>query len=129
MIVLDTHAWLWWLSDPDRLSPLARDAVAQASTVGVSTLSAWEVATLVRRERISLDRDVRDWVRRALSEERVEAIAPDADVAIAAALLDGSSFPGDPADRFIFATAQALDAPLVTRDARLRAFAPDVTVW
>jgi PIN domain nuclease of toxin-antitoxin system len=32
-------------------------------------------------------------------------------------------------DRFIFATARALDAPLLTRDRRLRAFAPDATVW
>jgi PIN domain nuclease of toxin-antitoxin system len=129
VIVLDTHAWLWWLADPSRLSPLARDTIAGAPAIGVSTLSPWEVATLVRRGRISLDRDVRDWVRRALAEDRVESIAPDADVALAAAQLDGAAFPGDPADRFIFATAKALDAVLVTRDERLRAFAPDTTVW
>jgi PIN domain nuclease of toxin-antitoxin system len=72
---------------------------------------------------------VRDWVRRAFSDDRVEAIAPDREVAVAAALLEGTSFPGDPADRSIFATAQSLDAPLVTRDERMRAFAPHATVW
>lgn len=129
MIVLDTHAWLWWTAAPDRLSPTAREAIADAPAVGVSTLSAFEIATLVRRGRIALDRDVRDWIRRALGEDRLEAIPPGPDVAMAAALLDGDGFPGDPADRFIFATAQAHDAPLLTRDRRIRAFAPEKTIW
>jgi PIN domain nuclease of toxin-antitoxin system len=129
VIVLDTHAWLWWVATPDRLSAAARDALADAPAVGVSTLSVFELATLVRRRRISLDRDVRDWVRRALSDQRVEAIAPGPDVALAAARLDGDGFPGDPADRMIFATAKALDAPLLTGDRRIRSFAPAVTIW
>lgn len=128
MIVLDTHVWLWWLSDPGRLSPAARDAVSRAPSIGVSTLSVWELATLVRRGRIALDRDVRDWVRRALSDDRVESLAPGPDTALAAALLD-DAFPGDPADRMIFATARALDAQLITRDERIRAFAPQATLW
>ena len=127
--MLDTHAWLWWLADPDRLSSLARETIAEAPTIGVSTVSVWELATLVRRGRITLDRDVRDWVMRALSEERVEAIAPGVDIAIAAARLDGRAFPGDPADRFIFATARALEGQLITRDERMRAFAPEGTIW
>jgi PIN domain nuclease of toxin-antitoxin system len=129
LIVLDTHAWLWWLADPDRLSDAARAATADATAIGVSTVSAWELATLVRRRRIELDRDVRDWVRRAFAEERVSALAPSAEVALAAALLDERTFPRDPADRLIFATARALDAPLVTRDANIRGFAPSETIW
>ncbi|MHB8533782.1 MAG: type II toxin-antitoxin system VapC family toxin [Solirubrobacteraceae bacterium] len=129
VILLDTHAWLWWVAAPDRLSPSARQTLADASTVGISTFSVFELATLVRRKRISLDRDLRDWVRRALSEERVEAIAPGPEIALAAAQLDRDEFPGDPADRLIFATARTLEAPLLTRDRRIRAFAPDATVW
>jgi PIN domain nuclease of toxin-antitoxin system len=129
LIVLDTHAWLWWVAAPDRLSQAARQTLADAPAVGVSTFSVFELATLVRRGRISLDRDVRDWIRRALADERVEAIAPGLEVALAAAELDRDAFPGDPADRFIFATARALGAPLLTRDRRLRSFAPEATVW
>jgi PIN domain nuclease of toxin-antitoxin system len=129
VIVLDTHAWIWWLSAPERLSPAARDTIANATALGVSTLSVWELATLERKGRISLDRDVRDWVRRALSDDRVAAIAPGADVAVAAARLDPQAFPGDPADRFIYATARSLETPLVTRDARLREFDPAGTIW
>jgi PIN domain nuclease of toxin-antitoxin system len=129
VIVLDTHAWIWWLSSPERLSATARDAAADAAALSVSTLSVWELATLERRGRIALDRDVRDWVRRALSDDRVVAVAPGVDVAVAAARLDSRAFPGDPADRLIYATAQSLEAPLITRDARLRAFDPTGTIW
>jgi PIN domain nuclease of toxin-antitoxin system len=129
VIVLDTHAWIWWMDDPDRLSDAARATIEESPALGISTLSAWEFATLVRRGRISLDRDVRDWVRRGLNVGRIEAIAPGTDVALAAALLDQPAFPGDPADRFILATARSLNASLVTKDRRMRSFAPTETVW
>ena len=129
MIVLDTHAWLWWMSSPERLSDDAAASIADATAIGVSTLSAWEVAMLASRGRISLDRDVSLWVKRALAEERVESLAPGVEIALDAGVLDARGFPGDPADRFIYATARAVDAPLITRDARIRAFAPSTTLW
>jgi len=129
VIVLDTHAWLWWLAEPSKLSPAARHAIDDAETIGVSAISAWELAMLVRRGRISLDRDVATWVRQALAPRRVTAHPLTADVAIAAGLLDADRFPGDPADRFIYATAQAHRARLVTRDEQIRAFDARVAVW
>ena len=83
---------------------------------------------LVRRRRISLDRDVARWVRHALADARIGVLAPGADVALAAALLD-DSFPGDPADRLIYAAARHAGARLVTRDARIAQFDPDRVVW
>lgn len=129
MIVLDTHVWLWWLAAPERLSRAAREAIEQTPRIGVSTLSAWEVAMLAARGRISLDRDVRLWVRQALADERVEALAPSADVAVVAGLLDAQSFPGDPVDRLIYATARSTGATLITRDAAIRAFDSTTTLW
>lgn len=129
MIVLDTHAWLWWVSAPDRLSRAAARAIHAATRVGVSTLSAWEVATLARRGRISLDRDVRLWIRQALAQPRVVALAPGPDVAVAAALLDPDTFPGDPIDLIIYATARDAGGVLVTRDRALRGFDAENTVW
>jgi PIN domain nuclease of toxin-antitoxin system len=129
VIVLDTHAWLWWTSEPERLSDAARAAIAETASIGISTISAWEVAMLTVRGRISLDRDVGLWVRQALAQERVEALAPSAETAIAAGLLDAKSFPGDPADRLIYATATAAKARLVTHDGAIRAFDPDITIW
>jgi PIN domain nuclease of toxin-antitoxin system len=129
VIVLDTHVWLWWLAAPARLSRAASKAIEQAPRLGVSTLSAWEVAMLTMRGRISLDRDVRLWIGQAFAEERVQALAPSADVAVTAGLLDAQSFPGDPVDRLIYATARSTGATLVTRDAAIRAFDSASTLW
>lgn len=129
MIVLDTHAWLWWLAEPSKLSPAARQAIDEARTIGISSVSGWEVAMLVEKGRISLDRDVPVWVRQASAAERLAVQPLSLDVAVAAGLLDRAGFPGDPADRFIYATAQAQRARLVTRDEALRRFDPRTTVW
>lgn len=129
MILLDTHAWLWWLTDPDRLSEPARAAIDGAPRVGVSTLSAWEITMLVVRGRISLDRDIEAWVPQAFAQDRVEALAPSAEIAVAAGLLDSREFPGDPIDRLIYATARAANATLITRDEAIRAFDPRLTLW
>jgi PIN domain nuclease of toxin-antitoxin system len=129
VIVLDTHVWLWWVSDPGRLSAAARDAITSAGVIGISTLSAWEVAMLQVRGRISLDREVGSWVRQAMAQPGVSALAPQVDVAVAAGLLDQESFPGDPLDRLIYATARGAGSPLVTRDRAIRAFDPRGTIW
>ena len=129
MIVLDTHAWIWWVTEPERLSAVARETIDGATGIGVSTLSAWEVAMLASRKRIALDRDVDVWVSQALAEPRVEPLLPSAAIAVAAGLLNAQTFPGDPADRLIYATARANRAQLVTRDAAIQAFDPQLTVW
>jgi PIN domain nuclease of toxin-antitoxin system len=128
LIVLDTHAWIWWRADPGRLSTAAAQAIADADRVGLSSMSVWELGTLVRRGRISLDRQVATWVRQALAEPRLGVLAPGADVALAAALLD-EDFPGDPADRLIYATAVQAGARLVTRDERIVAYDGARALW
>jgi PIN domain nuclease of toxin-antitoxin system len=128
VIVLDTHAWLWWTSAPSKLSRKAREAIERSDRLGISPISCLEIATLVRRGRISLDRDVQAWVEQALAQERVETIELTPQIAVAAGDL-ASGFPGDPADRLIYATAISAGAELVTKDAALRRFDPVRAVW
>jgi PIN domain nuclease of toxin-antitoxin system len=129
MIVLDTHAWLWWVAEPGRLSHAARQAIDRADAIGVSALSAWEVGMLVQKGRISLDRDIATWVRQALAPEPVVKLAVTAEIAVEASLLDVADFPGDPADRIIYATAKAAGASLITRDEALRRFDARAAIW
>jgi PIN domain nuclease of toxin-antitoxin system len=89
-------------------------------------MSVFELAQLVQRRRIALDLPLRTWVREALARDRVEPLPLTAEVALDAAQLH---FEANPADRIIYATARAADAQLVTRDERLRAFDPELTVW
>jgi PIN domain nuclease of toxin-antitoxin system len=129
VIVLDTHAWLWWVSDPPKLGEAAREALDRADEVGICTISCWEVAMLSLRGRIQLDREIEAWVGQALAHPRATALPLTAPVATRAALLEDEGFPGDPADRIIYATARAEGSRLLTRDAGIQEFDPRLAIW
>ena len=128
MIVLDTHAFIWWVDESPRLSARARHALEQADALGVCAISCWEIAMLVEKERLRLDRDVLEFLRQALALPRVELLPPTPEVSVAAARL-GASSPADPADRMIAATALEAGAAVVSKDARLRRVANLKTIW
>jgi PIN domain nuclease of toxin-antitoxin system len=129
VIVLDTHALLWWIDAPERLSEPALEAIEQGTRLGVSAMSAWELATLAARGHIDLDRDIGAWISQGLATHNIEAIEPTIEIAVAAGSLDIKRFPGDPGDRLIYATARTLGATLITRDAAIRAYDPAATLW
>jgi PIN domain nuclease of toxin-antitoxin system len=129
VVVLDTHAWIWWTDDPTRLSEAARQAIEEADPIGVASISCWEVGMLSLSGRVRLDRDTRRWVRQALAQPGVMAIPLTPKVALDAALLEPEGFIGDPADRLIYASARDAGARLVTRDERIRGFDPRGTLW
>ncbi len=120
-VLLDTHALLWWQAESDRLSRVALAAIRAADRVLVSPITCWEVAMLVGKGRVALDRPVEQWVSDLLAGSQVGAAELTPAVAVAAGQLDG--FHGDPADRLIYATAAIRGVPLVTKDDRLRDFA------
>jgi PIN domain nuclease of toxin-antitoxin system len=128
MILLDTHAWIWWVADSSRLSDRAAGAIADATTILVASISCWEVAKLAAKRRTRPDRPVERWVRHALARPGLRAVPLTPAVATTAALLD-ASYLGDPAARMIYSTARAEGANLVTRDRRLREFDPRATIW
>ncbi|MEX1140881.1 MAG: type II toxin-antitoxin system VapC family toxin [Thermoleophilaceae bacterium] len=128
MIVVDTHAWVWLTDEAGRLSAAARGAIGDASTVLVSAASCLEIATLVRRGRLGLDRPAVTWIRQALMPDRIEHVAADIEIAAYAGALP-DPFPGDPADRLIYATAAIRGVRLVTADRAIRELDPARTIW
>lgn len=121
-ILLDTHTLLWWQAGGERLSRVAATAIDAADAILVSPLTCWEVATLHRRGRIELDREPASWVAHLLRADRM-ALAPlTAEAATWAGQVDGS-FPGDPTDRLLYATARDRRIPFVSKDEALRTFA------
>jgi PIN domain nuclease of toxin-antitoxin system len=128
MIVLDTHAWIWWAADARRLPAAARHAIDQADAIGVCAIRLWEVAMLVANGRLEFDRETVTWLKQALALPRVELLPLTPVLAADAAGLP-DTFPGDPADRLIVASARHARAALVTRDARIRASDDVTTVW
>jgi PIN domain nuclease of toxin-antitoxin system len=115
VIVLDTHAWLWFANDDKRLSKRAKQAIRRADALGVSIISVWETAILVAKGRLRFDDDVKVWIHDALTLERIELLQLTPDIAMTAASF-GSGIHADPADRIIIATALAHDVAVVTKD-------------
>ncbi len=128
MIVLDTATWIWRASEPKRLSARARRAIEAEGTALVSAISVWEVAMLVAKRRIQLDRPVEQWLDVALALPSLQLAALDPAVAVRSTRLPGEFHP-DPADRIIVATALEYDAAIVTPDDRLRTYPHVQSVW
>jgi len=120
--VIDTHVLLWWRAG-ERLSRRATQELARAERLLVSPIVFWEVAVLLSKGRIELDRDLFEWIADVLGEEQVELAPLSAQAAGDAGLLPARGFGGDPADCLIYATAREELLPLVTKDRALHDFA------
>jgi PIN domain nuclease of toxin-antitoxin system len=121
--LLDTHVLIWWIDGGARLSERARRAIAETAPL-VSPISFWELAVLVDRGRVVIDRDVSVWSRDLLASELVGVAQLTPSAAVTAALLP--NFHGDPADRLIYATAREHAIPLVSKDGRIREYGGDL---
>lgn len=129
--VLDTHAWMWWVTGDRRLSRRARATIERASKRGelyLSIYSIWELAKKVEQGQLALDRPLDEWLDTALSTEGLQVADLTRTLIVDSCRLP-QPFHGDPADQIIVATARAHRATLVTRDARLRDYSHVRSVW
>jgi PIN domain nuclease of toxin-antitoxin system len=124
-VLLDTCAAIW-LMDGAPMSQLSRNSLksAQKARLGVfvSPITAWEIATLLRKNRIQLNRPPEIWFDTLLSLPGVRLAELSPAVLIASALLPGDP-PRDLADRIIAATARAFGYQVITRDGKLIPYA------
>jgi PIN domain nuclease of toxin-antitoxin system len=131
LILLDTHALVWWVADAARLSARAKRAIGVAlrsGPVSASAISLFEIATAIRRGRLVLAAPAEQWLSdlRKLPELHFEPVS--AGIAeVAGSFAD--PFPRDPADRMIAATAIVLGLKLVTAHAQLRRAPRLQAVW
>ncbi|MEA3548864.1 MAG: type II toxin-antitoxin system VapC family toxin [Thermodesulfobacteriota bacterium] len=131
MIVLDTHAWLWWISNPENLSSNADRAINEAvqeNGIVISSISTWEIALLVTKGRLELSIDARDWVRKTEGLPFVRFMPVDNTISLRSVTMPGHFHP-DPADRMIAATAMTMGLPLITRDDKIRNYPHVQTIW
>ena len=84
MVVLDTHAVIWWTIEPERLSKLAAAAIRGADRIGIAAISFWEVALLVRKQKLELGMTLREWADRTRMIPRVRTLPLTPDIALLA---------------------------------------------
>jgi PIN domain nuclease of toxin-antitoxin system len=129
VIVLDTHALLWWALDPDRLSDTAAATLAEMEKHGgfASSISVWELGIKVKRGKLELGIALEELVSRIERSAVVELVPVDTTIWLRSLALAWEH--RDPADRVIVSTALLKGMPLLTRDATIRAAGVVDTVW
>ena len=131
MIVLDTHVWVWWLSDPQKLPARARTAVLEAAgdrAIYISAISAWEIAMLASRGRLTFTMDAQDWIAKSEALPFLHFVPVDNAIAVRSVRL-AEPFHSDPADRIIVATAITMGAPIVSSDTKIRKYPHVKSIW
>ena len=126
-LLLDTQAFLWAASAPERLSPRARRAIeAGSNEVFLSAASVWEIAIKTQIGRLHLTRDLEDFVPERMAERALVALPVLMSHVIKIAALPDVH--RDPFDRLLVAQAIVEGLHLVTADRRLRDYSVKV-VW
>jgi PIN domain nuclease of toxin-antitoxin system len=131
LIVLDTHAWIWWVTNPEQVSKNALkeiDLAMEREEIYISSISCWEIALLVRKGRLELTLPVKDWIARSEALPFVQFVPLDNRIALRSNLLPGELHE-DPADRVIIATSLTLGAPLISKDQKIRDYPHVKTIW
>lgn len=129
MIVLDTHALLWWALDPEKLSPAAVEICDRMERDGgfASAISIWEIGVKVRHGKLDLGLPFPEFVRRLESSAVVELVPVDTSIWVQTVTLDWAH--RDPADRVIVVTALQKKLPILSKDETIHAFKSVQCVW
>lgn len=131
MIIVDTHVLVWYVSQPSRLSRTAAGAIRrarQSDGMAIASITLWELASLFSRGRLQGRGTVETSIQLILDSTGaiVRPITPE----IASLSMQfPESYPKDPADRLIGATARAECMVLITHDERLRSSPLLKTAW
>ena len=131
MILLDTHVWVWFVSNPELLSKAAKNAIDSAmeqKEIFISSISAWEIALLIAKGRLYLTLEVNDWVAKSERLPFLQFLPVDNYVAVKSVNLP-QPLHSDPADRIIIATAITIGAPVVTKDEKVLNYPHVKTIW
>jgi PIN domain nuclease of toxin-antitoxin system len=130
LILLDTHALLWLALDPSRLSRNAHAAISEAqkssARLAICDVSMLEISTAFQKGRIAF----RTSLDLFLAEVETRfVILPITAAACTCAASFPSSYPNDPADRIIGATAVVKNLQLITADRAIRESNVVKTIW
>ena len=128
MVLLDTHTFIWLASDQPLLTEHSKKIITENSDrLYISSVSALEIALLVKRKRLVLPLDTSEYINKAIKRHGIEELPVDRKI-----LLYSASLPdihNDPFDRIIISTAILNNMQLITKDKIINKY-PDVKiVW
>lgn len=131
MIVLDTHVLVWMVSRPGKISRRATREIRKAQREGgcaIASISLCELALLFAQGRLRASGTIEASVREIVDTAAVSVLEITPDIA-GQAMAFPDSYPKDPGDRLIGATARTLGITLITRDERILASRLLHSIW
>jgi PIN domain nuclease of toxin-antitoxin system len=131
VILLDTHVLVWMVTDSSRLSRAAARELHKAELRGemaIASVTLWELALIYHRGRMRPSGSIESAIREMLEKSQVQVIEMTPEIAALTTTFP-ETYPKDPGDRLIGATARALGITLVTADERIQNSPLVRTVW
>lgn len=121
-MLLDTHIFLWWFFNAEKIPEALLSSMRQLETskrkLSISIISLWEVALLIKHQKISLSVNLDSWFEEIESGSTINVIPLSADIILESTRL-GDNFHKDPADQLIVGTARTKNLRLATCDKRI----------
>ena len=129
--ILDTHTWIWWHMNPQKLSQKVKRLIGNAKRyeeILLSAISPWEFSKLLEKKRIGISCDPEDWINSALDMPKFRLVPLSPVLAYRSTVLP-QPFHSDPADQIIVATAREENAIILTKDERILTYKHVRSLW
>ncbi len=125
--LLDTHAFLWWVTEDSRLSSTAINIITDsANQLFLSTASAWEIVIKARLGKLTLPEPPEIYIPNRLKVNRFESLSIH--LIHALQVVNLPDLHKDPFDRIIIAQSQVEKMPILTLDSQIKRYSVDI-VW
>jgi len=131
VILLDTHVLVWMVSDSQRLSRIAARELRKAEQKGelaIASITLWELALLYHHGRLRASGSIESAIRVIIEKSQVQVIEITPEIAALTTTFP-ETYPKDPGDRLIGATARAYGLTLVTQDEQIRSSPLVRSIW
>jgi PIN domain nuclease of toxin-antitoxin system len=129
--LLDTHTWIWWHTQPRKLSGKVKKLIEDSSHYDemlISAISPWEFCKLLEKQRIGISCDPVQWINSALNMSLLRWVPLTPVIAYKSTVLP-PPFHQDPADQIIVATAREEHATILTSDKRILSYPHVKAIW
>ncbi len=129
--LLDTHAWVWWYMNPQKLSRRVTNLIGDTTRYDellLSAISPWEFCKLLEKGRIAISCSPEDWLNAAFDLPKFRLVPLSPVLAYRSTVLP-QPFHNDPADQIIAATALQENAAILTKDRNILEYEYVKSLW
>ena len=125
--LLDTHAFLWWVTDDPQLSSTSRSIIANSGNIlFLSVASVWEIIIKTKSGKLTLPEPVEEYIPNRLALNRFESLDIQLTHTLQVATLP--NIHRDPFDRILIAQSQVENLPIVTIDQKIVQYSVEI-IW